>query len=171
MTLRATLQANDRGTAAAELAMVAPLLLLILFGASELGLYFYNQHILVKSVRDGAVFAARQPIDRFDCTGTPPIDPALVTTTRTLVRTGELGGSTNLLPQWSKTDATFTMTVECVTAAGGTTLGGIYSANGGNVPKLTVSATLPYLPMTGFLATTFVGAKLRATQEAAVVGL
>ena len=55
---RARLSSDRRGAAAAEMALVTPLLLVILFGAVELGNYFYNEHIVVKAVRDGARFAA-----------------------------------------------------------------------------------------------------------------
>jgi len=160
---------DRRGTAAAELAMVAPILLLIMFGSVELGRYFYNQHILVKAVRDGAVFAARQPIDNFNCPSS--IDPGVVSTTETLVKTGGLSNNADLLPQWDDTGASFTMSLQCFTATGGTTLAGIYTANGGNVPVITLEASLPYSPITGGFGGSWTGASLHATQQTPVVGL
>ena len=45
---------DTRANAAVEMALVAPLLLAILFGSVELGNYFMNEHELIKAVRDGA---------------------------------------------------------------------------------------------------------------------
>ncbi|MGL5837065.1 MAG: TadE family protein, partial [Sphingorhabdus sp.] len=60
-----------KGAAAAEMALVTPLLMIIMFGAFELGNYFYSQHVVTKAVRDGARFASRSlPID-VDCTALP----------------------------------------------------------------------------------------------------
>ena len=42
------------------MALMIPLLVTLMFGSFELGHYFYNEHILVKSVRDAARFAGRQ---------------------------------------------------------------------------------------------------------------
>jgi hypothetical protein len=61
-----------RGAAAAEMALVLPLLLIILFGSLELGNYFMNEHTLVKAVRDGARFAGRQTFTNYtSCSGSP----------------------------------------------------------------------------------------------------
>jgi hypothetical protein len=62
------------------------------------------------------------------------------------------------------------MSLSCVTAAGGTTLSGIYTANFGNVPVVTITATLPYNSiMHGFgIDRTFT---MIATQRAAVMGV
>ena len=43
---------DSNGAAAAEMALVMPLLLIIMFGAMELGKFFLDQHVVVKSVRD-----------------------------------------------------------------------------------------------------------------------
>jgi hypothetical protein len=69
------------------------------------------------------------------------------------------------------------VTTSCTTAAGGTTLGGIYNATtnaaGASIgaPVVTVSASVPYSPLLlasfGF---TGKGFKLNASQQAAVTG-
>ena len=59
MCRRICLARDSRGAAAAEMALVLPLLLVILFGSLELGNYFMNEHTLIKAVRDGARFAGR----------------------------------------------------------------------------------------------------------------
>ena len=52
------------------MALVMPLLLILMMGSVELGNYFYNEHKLVKSVRDGARYAARQAFTNYaSCSG------------------------------------------------------------------------------------------------------
>ena len=56
--LRALL-ASDDAAAAAEMALVVPLLVILMFGSFELGRYFLDEHVVVKAVRDGARYASR----------------------------------------------------------------------------------------------------------------
>jgi hypothetical protein len=140
-------------------------------GSAELGRYFYQEHVLTKAVRDGAVFAARSDINKFHC-DTGAVDAPIPDNTRALVRTGGLSGQQDLLPWWTATSGViFTVTVVCSTAAGGTTLGGIYTANGGKVPVVTVSATLPYRTMMSAAGLSTGTWQLNATEQAAVQGL
>ena len=171
--MTARLPQDRRGSAGAEMALVLPLLLLLLFGSIELGNYFRSEHILIKGVRSGAVYAARQDITmNYDCsTGTPTVPAAIVDETKALVRTGALGGDDDLLPLWSHATASFTMSINCVTAAGGTTLAGLYIVNGGHVPVLTVTADLPYNSVFGTLGLGSPGLRLKASQQAAVYGV
>lgn len=162
MTPRSLL-ADRSGAAAAEMALVLPVLLALIFGVSELGRYFWSEHVLLKSVRDGAVYAARQRIDNFDCS-TNTVHSTVVDQTRALVRTGALSGGVDRLGNWSS--AVFAIDLSCVTSANGTVLSGIYSANGGNVPVITVRATVPYTSMFGLR----LGLNLNARQQAAVYG-
>ena len=68
----ASLLRDRRGAAAAEMALVTPLLLRPSCSArSSSGNYFYNEHILVKAVRDGARYAARQDFANYDAAGAP----------------------------------------------------------------------------------------------------
>lgn len=163
MIFSLTVLRDVRGAAAAEMALALPLLLALLFGSVELGRYFWGEHVLLKSVRDGAVFAARQRIDNFDC-GAARVHPDIISQTRTLVQTGKLSGGTDLLPNWSS--ASFAIDLNCVSSANGTTLGGIYSANGGQVPILTVRASIPFTSLFGIRS----GLLLNASQQAAVYG-
>jgi hypothetical protein len=167
------LRQDCRASAAAEMALVLPMLLVLLFGSIELGNYFRSEHILLKAVRGGAVYAARQDIAiNYDCTsGTPTVPADVVNDTRTLVRTGALSGSTDLLPLWADGSTTFTLSVDCVTAAGGTTLAGLYIVNGGQVPVLTVDADLPYSSVLGTLGLGSPDLRLKAAQQAAVSGI
>lgn len=159
---------DRRGTAAVEMVMVTPLLLIIMFGATELGRFFWSEHKLVKAVRDASIYAARQDIRYFVCPSTVHAD--VVSDVRDLVRTGVLTGGTDQLPNWSNAGASIAVTMTCVTAAGGTTLGGIYTANAGQVPVLTITATLPYNSlMHGFGLDSAL--TMRAKQDAAVMGI
>ena len=48
------LRKNDCGSAAVEMALVTPMLLILMMGAFELGNYFVSQHVLIKGLGDGA---------------------------------------------------------------------------------------------------------------------
>lgn len=168
MSLVRKLFADRKGAAAVEMVMVTPLLLTIMFGATELGRFFWSEHQLIKAVRDASIYASRQPIDNFDC-GTSSVSSAVTTATSNIVRTGLVSGGTNRLPNWSNGGASIALTLSCVTSAGGTTLSGIYTANHGQVPVLTITATLPYNSiMSGFgIDKSFT---MIATQQSAVMG-
>ena len=88
------------------------------------------------------------------------------TQTQTLVRTGQLSGGTALLPNWGSGTTVIRHRPACVTSASGTTLGGIYSANSGQVPVITVRASLPFTSMFGLRS----GLTLNAREQAAVFG-
>lgn len=157
---------RDRtGAAAAEMALVLPLLLAIMFGFAELGRYFWTEHVMVKAVRDGAIYASRQRIDNFNC-ATGVVSAPVVNSTKELVRTGALSAGTPLVENWGSNDTIFTMTVACVTSAGGTTINGIYTGNGGQVPVLTINASIPYSTIMGLRG----GLKVGAVQQATVMG-
>ncbi|MFL6726988.1 MAG: TadE/TadG family type IV pilus assembly protein [Sphingomicrobium sp.] len=163
------------GSAAVEMALVVPLLLALLFGSTELGNYFLDEHILVKAVRDGARYAGRQDFSNFSsCSGEP--GGTVAADTRTLVMTGLLSGGSNRLANWTST--TISVTSSCTTTAGVQTLGGIYNGNRNSsgtligAPIVTVTATVPYTPLLasafGFSGT---GYNLYASQQAAVAGI
>ena len=160
---------DSRGSAAVEMVFVTPLLLTIMFGATEMGRFFWSEHQLIKAVRDGAIYASRQDISNYNCS-TSTISSGVETSTRELIKTGVLSGGTNKLSNWSNGGASIAMSLSCVTSAGGTALSGIYTANAGNVPVISITATLPYNSiMHGFgIDRTFT---MIATQQAAVMGV
>ena len=177
MTMLAALRACRRGAAAAEMAMVTPVLLVILFSSVEMGNYFYDEHKLTKAVRDGARYAARQRFSNFTaCTGSPP--QTVIDDTRTIVRKGTLDTtSSDLLPNWGSANTTFSVTMSCqatLDVGGGNTMApsGIYAGLTTGAPTVTVAARLPYRPLIG-TAFGFSGFNfaLNATQHAAVGGL
>ena len=160
---------DERAAAAAEMALALPLLLVLIWGPLEIGNYFLNEHMLIKGVRDGAIYAAHQDITNFSCPNT--IGGTVVADTKNIVRRGQLSGGVDRLRNWGS--ANFTMTLRCVTqATNGTTLGGIYALNtGGQVPIITIDATVPYSPILGNLGFRPATLSMNATQQATVMGI
>lgn len=168
MTLFGRLFRSVRAAAAAELALVMPLLLILMFGAFEIGNYFLDEHILVKAVRDGARFAARQDFSNYSaCSGSP--GGTVVGDTRNVVKTGLVSGGTDRLPYWVATTISVTMT--CATTTGGQTMSGIYRGRASGAPIVTVSATVPYTPVLRSFGFRGTGLNLNASQQAAVMGI
>ena len=165
---------NRRGAAAAEMALVTPLLLTILLGSVELGNYFYNEHILVKAVRDGARYAGRQDFSYYSaCSGAPT--GTVEAETKALVRTSLRSGGTNRIVNIS--DGDITVATSCATtatddASSTETMSGIYRGRSGGAAVVTVTASANYTPVIGaafgFSGTGF---RLNASQQAAVMGL
>lgn len=172
MTFRARLVADSSGNAAVEMVLVLPLLLILLFGSVELANYFYNEHIVVQAVRDGARYAARQDMANFvTCSGSP--GGSVVADTTNIVETGLLSGGSSRI---NYTGATIDVTTSCTTTAGGSTMGGIYNevtnASGDLVgaPRVRVSASVPYTPVVNSFGFKSHGLQLVASQQAAVDG-
>jgi Flp pilus assembly protein TadG len=164
---------DQRASAAVEMVLVAPLMLGVMFGSVEVGNYFYDEHRLVKAVRDGARYAARQQFSNYSaCSGQPtapiPANAQLMTQKGSLDATAQ-----DLLPNWAS--ATFTISMSCTTtldAGGGGTynLGGIYANVG--APTVIVSVSIPYQSLFGTaFGVKTPGVTLNATQSAAVMGL
>jgi Flp pilus assembly protein TadG len=164
--LRAFLR-DRSGSAAAEMALVLPFLVLLLFGGVELGYYFYNQHQVVKGVRDGARFAARQSFASLNCNGgTPSTIPTDVETAiKEITRTGQVSGGTARVPGWDNGD--IAVSVSCPATAVTT---GIYSGMA-NAPQVNITATVSYASLfdgVGVVDSTYT---LSASQQAAVMGI
>ncbi|WP_336985681.1 TadE/TadG family type IV pilus assembly protein [Altererythrobacter aquiaggeris] len=162
-----TFCACRRGNAAAEMALLVPFLVLLLFGGLEMSYYFYSQHQVVKGVRDGARFASRQSFAELNCSGgTASTIPATVETSiKEMTRTGLPSGGTARVPGWVNTDVT--VTLSCAATAITT---GIY-ANEDNAPFVTIDATVDYPSLfagVGVIDSTY---SLKASQEAAVMGI
>jgi Flp pilus assembly protein TadG len=161
------------GVAAVEMALSLPILLVLICGSVELGNYFMDEHRLVKAVRDGARYAARQDLTYFTgCSGDP--GGTVKTDTQTVVKTGLLSGGNDMMPGLSS--ATIDVTVNCTTTAGGTSLSGFYANvknSGGTVvgaPIVTVTASVPYTPVVKTFGFNGWGLTLNASQQAAVIG-
>lgn len=179
MIRAARLWSAQAGNAAAEMALCLPLLLVLMFGSVELGNYFLDEHVLVKAVRDGARYAARQSFTAYNCTdGTVDAD-SVVTPTENLVRTGLTVGGADRLANWGS--ATFSVTVQCITqVANGTDsdgntiteqMSGIYAGSTDGAPVVTVSASVPYQSVLGSFGFTGIGMSLNASEQATVSGI
>jgi Flp pilus assembly protein TadG len=179
MTRLIRLAKSDCASAAAEMALVLPFLLVLLFGSVELGNYFMDEHVLVKGVRDAARYAARQNFsDYTGCSGAPtdpvPANAQLVAQKGTLDST-----AADLLPNWAS--ASFTVSVSCVPSANGQDMLGIYRSRFGGTcdgatangcaQVVTVSASLPYRSVLGSFGFSGFGKTLNASSQAAVTGI
>ena len=74
MTMRAprSFLANRSGTAAVEMALSLPIILVLIFSTFEGAHFLWSQHKVIKGVRDGARYAARLPFSKYPCaTGVP----------------------------------------------------------------------------------------------------
>lgn len=156
---------NQKGAAGAEMALVLPLLITLMFGAFELGHYFWNEHIVIKSVRDGSRFAARQPFSKYSCNSTNLADTALKDKIADLTVTGDVGGlTTPKVRGWAVSDVT--VTVSCPQTALTT---GIYNAVP-NAPRVTVATTFSYPSLFERLGFDSFQLNLAAQAQAPVVG-
>lgn len=170
MMLRRLFSCN-RGAAAAEMALITPLAVLIMFTSIEAGHYFYQQHQVVKGVRDGARFAARQSFDDINCrSGTWVInDTDLEARIINLTRTGQINGGTPRIASWS--DAEVTVDGDCpAPLPGETEHTGIFRPN---EPAATViiQATVNYDSLFNGLGVLTDSVSLNASQEAVVMGI
>ena len=172
------LWANDDAAAAAEMALVVPLLVILMFGSFELGRYFLDEHVVVKAVRDGARYASRQGSADYSCTGpTASASGAAVTRTQNIVRFGKPVVTDSDVPRlryWGATSdgqPSVRVTVSCPAALIGTeTLTGIYAGKT-NVPVVEVAAVVEYDSLFGLFG--FGGGVLDVTAESrsAVMGI
>lgn len=160
---------NRGGAAAAEMALIMPLLLVLMFGAFETGKFFLDVHTVSKAVRDGARFAARQPFTEMPCGGAAA-DEANI---RNLVRTGtpDIGGTPRppRLSYWGD-PATITVTITCDTT-GSYSSASIYATAPGGARNVTVSADVPYDALLGFAGIDTSGLRVRSRSQAAVMGI
>lgn len=152
-----------KGAAGAEMALVTPLLMIIMFGIFEAGNFFWNQHIVENAVRDGVRFAGRKPLSEF--AGCVP-STTVVSETRNVIRTGRVSGGTPRIAGWTDGAATITVTSPCST----TTTTGIYVNNPGGAPVVNVTATVSYDALFNSLGFTTTTLNLQANAQAAVMG-
>lgn len=162
------LLANRSGAAAAELAMLLPLMLLLLFGGFEGGHFIWTQHKLVEAVRNGARFAARLEVTEVCDGATPIISAARIAEIKLLTRTGQLhnGAMHPLVPGWGD-DAVF-VSVDCDAFVDT----GIYRELDAAGPVATVAAQgVPYPSLFGGLGIFDPGIAMNARASAPVIGL
>ena len=173
-TLRALIECRS-ANAAAEMALVLPFLLALLFGSIELGNYFLNEHAIAKQVRDGARYGSRLPLAAdFSCPGTVWDDAGAQTAITNVTKTGKVAGGTSYRRPFSATDvactgspATVNVTVRCVDADD---YAGVWSGLDGDIPVLKVEGAIKYksiLSNLGFISNSIC---VRAESEAPIAG-
>jgi Flp pilus assembly protein TadG len=171
---------RDTGaTAAVEMALVVPFLLILLFGSVELGNYFMDEHLLVQAVRDGARFAARQSFTNYSsCSGQP--GGTVVGDTQNVVMNAYRSGGTLMIPDLSSSN--IVLSVSCVSSTDGQDMLGIYrsrfsgtcngSSANGCAQVVTVNASdVPYRSVLGSLGFSGIGMHLNASSQAVVTGI
>jgi Flp pilus assembly pilin Flp len=160
---------NDRsGTASAEMALVLPMLMVLLFTGFEAGHFVWTQHKLVEAVRDGARFASRYRVQELCNGATSIITSDMVDEVRLLTRTGQLASSSAIskVPGW--TDDEITVTISCQSFVDT----GIYTTLGGAGPVVTVSTGgVQYPSLLNQLGLLDATIQLSARSNAAVIGL
>jgi Flp pilus assembly protein TadG len=162
---------EQRGAAAAEMALVAPFLVLLMFGSFELGKFYWDEHIAVKAVRDAARFAARQSFASMPCGGTAANESQI----KNVAMYGEPNVGTADPPRlyyWTD-PATVTVAITCYDNSGtdgARMYDGIY-ADRAVVPQVTVTASIPYSTIVGGLPALNSGAHLNASDQAVVFGI
>jgi hypothetical protein len=172
---RRNLLAQDGGTAAAEMAMVLPFLLVLMFGSAELGNYFLDEHGLVKQVRDGARYGARLPLEANYTCPAGTVSAGAQTLITNVVQTGTTDRSQNGRfsdGYWARNCGgggapTLTITVRCVDKDD---YSGIYSSLVGDIPVVKVSAAISYRSILDTLGLPTANLCLRAESEAPVIG-
>ncbi|MFB9048904.1 TadE/TadG family type IV pilus assembly protein [Sphingobium indicum] len=165
-----------RGAAAAEMALVTPFLIILMFGAFELGNYFLSEHVVVKAVRDGVRYASRMNLAKYNCTSAstdnPLTDTVMEDQIQNLVRTGIINSDGEArLRGW--TDATaIDVGYDCI-AVGNVDppYGGIYTGLN-YVPVVHVKVNeLDYVSLFNNLGFTSSTIKLNAEAQSAVMGI
>lgn len=158
------LAADRAAAAAAEMALVTPLLLVLMFGAVELGNYLRAEHVVQKAVRDASRYAGRLPITSYPACA-PTADA--VADIQKIARTGtpEDGGSVRLYG-WVD-NSTVTVNVACDNSG---TYTGLFVGYPDGVPVVTVSAQVPYPPLFGVLGLSSATLNLNAVSQSAVFG-
>jgi Flp pilus assembly protein TadG len=170
--LRSFRQLDRRGAAAAEMALVTPMLITLMFGSLELGKFFWDEHVLVSAVRDGARFAARQNFATMPCGGTATNEAQIKNVIQYGKATVVSGTDKPRLYYWTN-PATITVQIQCYANAGvdgARVYDGIYTARP-NVPIVTISAAVPYTPIVSTLGFRVGGITLNASSQATVFGI
>lgn len=128
---------DGSGAAGVEFALVLPLLVVLAFGAIEMGRMLWQHEIITKGVRDGARYLTRVPVS---CTAPGPGGTFSATAEQTainLVKTGTTSAANPILPAYDS--ATFTINVDCRDAAALGLSGGTY------LPVVRMIAEVPYI--------------------------
>lgn len=183
MMRRLPLIRNQRASAAAEMALVTPVLLALMFGAVELGNLFLNEHALQKQVRNGARYASRLELhESYSCPTAVFADTGATTKITNVTQNGVVTGAGNprWTDYWSRTcpggGQTLTVDIRCVNKdqidAGNSGNSGIYTSLGGTtIPVVKVSGAVRYRSVISTLGFSALDVCLEAESELPVQGI
>lgn len=161
--------ANDRAAAAAEMALIVPMALVLIFTTMEAGYYFQTEHKAIKYVREGSRYAARQNFSFFDCSGAGAFDASatnVVTQIQNVTLTGRVSGGSARIADWNAGD--IAVSVSCDDSFGT----GLYAeTDDGKAPVVLVATRFAYQPIVGRLGFDVSNIDVVAQAEAPVVGL
>lgn len=170
-TLR-RLAADTRASAATEMALVMPLLLLLMLGSFEVGNYFLAEHVVQKGVRDAARYASRLSITNYpSCTATGAAELQIQRVAKTGDPDGDADGDGNQdvrILGWTDDNMT-TVSLNCTPLVSGTDAG-IYSVYPfpDGIPVVTVSASVPYTSLLSTIGLGNPSLTLNADSQAAI---
>jgi Flp pilus assembly protein TadG len=160
---------NQHGAAGAEMALMLPLLITLMFGTFEMGNYFWSEHKVVKSVRDAARFASRQSAfyTPSSCAaGT--VTSGVATDIDNIARYGKLVVTISDTPKIYGWTTPVTVSLSCPAIG---SYVGIYKGKA-NVPVVTVTANaVPYPSLFRALGFTSTGLTLNASSQSVVTGI
>lgn len=163
MTMFRRLAADSRAAAATEMAMITPLLLLLMLGSFEIGNYFLSEHVVQKGVRDAARYASRLPISAYPaCVPTSSAETQI----QKVARTGEPDGTEVRVRGWTD-DTMTTVTLACDTSGTHAGIYVVYPFPDG-VPVITVSASVPYVPLLSTIGFSSPSLTLNADSQSAI---
>jgi Flp pilus assembly protein TadG len=153
---------NRSGAAAAEFVLTLPMMFALMFGAMEAGHFFWTQHKIVKSVRDGVRYATRLDVNDL-CAN----DAQALADIRSVTATGQVAaGGLPKVPGWNPANVTVSVSCDSFVDTG------IYSDLGQKGPLVTVSSSAVRYPSIlarlGFIDDSF---HLSAQASSAVMGI
>lgn len=128
---------DGSGAAGVEFGIVLPLLVILSFGAIEMGRMLWEHSVVTKGVRDGVRYLTRVPVS---CTAVGPGGTFSATDEQTAVNlatTGVTSGGTPILDAYNS--AVFTVEVDCRDAAALGLNGGTY------MPVVRMTVEVPFV--------------------------
>lgn len=157
------------GSSATEFALTLPILIPLLFGAIEFGRLTHDYQVVSKGVRDAARYLGRVPIS---CPGGAASGPSAAeeTIAKNLALSASYYPTTvpagkHLLGYWTNTN-TITVAVQCQANGG---YEGVYAGQA-FVPRLTVTATVPFSFIFGTLVSTNGSLNMVASHNEVAIG-
>jgi Flp pilus assembly protein TadG len=160
---------SEEGSSATEFAIVIPILVPLLFGAIEFGRLTHDYHVVSNGVRDAARYLARVPVS---CPGGAPSGPTAAeqTIAKNLALSASYYPTTvpdgeHVLGYWTNAN-TITVAVQCQANGG---YAGVYAGEA-FIPRLTVTATVPFNFIFGTLVSANASLNMVASHNEVAIG-